>query len=152
MKGIKNRQRVNKFSAQSLVEFALVLPFLLVLIISTIEIGRLFYAKIVVTNAAREGAYYLSTHPTDYDSGSNTAPNTESAAQEEAEKSGISEITLDITQLNCCNLGEYSVEVIVETKVSDLLVIGFLGNVFSITSSNYDEFPIRSSVEMMVQP
>ena len=152
MKGTKKGQGISNSLAQSLVEFALVLPFLLVLIISTIELGRLFYAQIVITNAAREGAYYLSTHPDDYDSSMHTAPNTQSAAQEEAEKSGISEITLDITQKNCCNLGEYSVEVIVETKVSDLLVIGFLGNVFSISPSSYDEFPIQASVEMMVQP
>ena len=152
MMGTKIGKGIKKSFAQSLVEFALVLPFLLVLIISTVELGRLFYAQIVVTNAAREGAYYLSTHPEDYDPGTNSAPNTEIAAQTEAENSGISEITVDISQKNCCNLGEYSIEVSVETKVSDLLIIGFLGNVFSITTTKYDEFPIRSSVEMMVQP
>ena len=39
MKGTKNGQSIKNLLAQSLVEFALVLPFLLVLIISTIELG-----------------------------------------------------------------------------------------------------------------
>jgi len=135
-----------------LVEFALVIPLLLVLVISAVELGRLFYTQIVITNAAREGAYYLSTHRKDYDFGTNSAPNTISAAQAEAEESGISEVTVDIAQKNCCNLGEYSVEVSVETKVSDLVIIGFLGNAFSIKESKFTEYPLSSSVEMMVQP
>jgi Flp pilus assembly protein TadG len=42
----------------SLVEFALVLPILLVLIFGIIEFGVLLYDKAVITNASREGARY----------------------------------------------------------------------------------------------
>ena len=138
--------------AQSLVEFAILLPLVLVLVISAVELGRVFYTQIVITNAAREGAYYLSTHRKDYNLITHAAPSTVSAAQAEAENSGISEVTVDITQKNCCNLGEYSVEVTVETKVSDLIIIGFVGNTFSIKETKFDEYPLSSSVEMMVQP
>jgi len=148
----KHIQRKTKFPAQAVVEFALVIPLLLVIVISAVEFGRLFYTQIVIANAAREGAYYLSTHRKDYDFGTNSAPNTVIAAQAEAEDSGISEVTVDIAQKNCCNLGEYSVEVTVETKVSDLIIIGFVGNAFAIKESRFDEYPLSSSVEMMVQP
>lgn len=42
----------------ALVEFALVLPLLIVLLFSVWELGRIFDAWLVVTNAAREGARY----------------------------------------------------------------------------------------------
>ncbi|MFH1446709.1 MAG: TadE/TadG family type IV pilus assembly protein [Chloroflexota bacterium] len=136
---------------QSLLEMALLMPILLVLIIGALEFGRLFYTKIVITNAAREGAYYLATHQSDYDFGTGIAPNTVIAAQAEANNSGISDITVGITPKNCCIQGEYSIEITVETKVQDLLILSFLGNAFSISATNYNEFPLSSSVEMMVQ-
>ena len=43
---------------QSLVEFALVLPILLLVLVGTIEIGRFSYYSILVSNAARAGAVY----------------------------------------------------------------------------------------------
>lgn len=41
---------------QSLVEFALVLPILMLILLGIIEFGWLFNAKITMTSAAREGA------------------------------------------------------------------------------------------------
>lgn len=41
---------------QALVEFALVLPFMLLLLFALVDFGRGFYTWLVVTNAAREGA------------------------------------------------------------------------------------------------
>ncbi|AUI49655.1 TadE/TadG family type IV pilus assembly protein [Arthrobacter crystallopoietes] len=38
------------------IEFAIVLPVLLILLIGMIEFGRIFSAQIILTNAAREGA------------------------------------------------------------------------------------------------
>lgn len=134
--------------AQSLVEVALILPLLLVLIISTIEIGRLFFTKIVITNAAREGAYYYATH---FIEDVNVGANTVTAAITESENSGISGISVTITEKNCCVLGSYSIGVNVGTTVDDLLILGFLGNVLSLTSTTSD-FTLNSSVEMMVQP
>lgn len=46
----------NEQSGQSAVEFALVLPLLLILLLGIIEFGLVLYDKAVITNAAREGA------------------------------------------------------------------------------------------------
>jgi Flp pilus assembly protein TadG len=42
----------------ALVEFAIAIPFLMILLIGTIEMGRLAYYNILVGNAARAGAMY----------------------------------------------------------------------------------------------
>lgn len=41
---------------QSLVEFVLILPLLLIFLFGVIEFGLVFYNKAVITNASREGA------------------------------------------------------------------------------------------------
>lgn len=41
---------------QSLVEFALVMPILILILFGILEFGRIFFSYIVITNAAREGA------------------------------------------------------------------------------------------------
>lgn len=52
-------------SAQALVEFALVIPMLVLILMGVFDLGRGIYAYNVVSNAAREGARYGSTYPTD---------------------------------------------------------------------------------------
>ena len=46
-------------SGQSLLELALLLPVLLLLIIGALDYGLAFYAKVVLENSAREGAYRM---------------------------------------------------------------------------------------------
>ena len=46
--------------AQSLVELALAVPALLILLLVAVDFARIYYADIVVTNAARVGAQYAS--------------------------------------------------------------------------------------------
>ena len=50
---------------QALVEFALLLPILLLLAVMLVDLGRAVYSYSVVFNAAREGARYGIIHPTD---------------------------------------------------------------------------------------
>lgn len=45
------------------VEFALILPLLITIVLGCIDFGRFAYAYISVTNAAREGAGFASMHP-----------------------------------------------------------------------------------------
>ena len=45
---------------QALVEFALVLPVLTVMLLTVVDLGRLFYSQMAITNAAREGALQAS--------------------------------------------------------------------------------------------
>ncbi len=48
---------------QSLAELAVVLPILLVIVLGSIDLGRVFFAYISVTNAARNGARFASADP-----------------------------------------------------------------------------------------
>lgn len=56
------KKAVRNEDGQALVEFALVLPILLLLIVAVIDFGWIFMAKIRVTNAARETARYYAVH------------------------------------------------------------------------------------------
>lgn len=52
---MKNRKRI-KHNGSAMMEFALVLPMLLLLVFGIIEFGTALYDKAVITNASREGA------------------------------------------------------------------------------------------------
>ena len=45
---------------QSLVEFALIAPVLIILMLGTIDYGRVYFAYVSVTNGARNGAHFAS--------------------------------------------------------------------------------------------
>ena len=55
------RRRVPR--GQSLVEFAIVVPLMLLLLAAAIDLGRLFYAYVAVENAAKEGAFFGARSP-----------------------------------------------------------------------------------------
>lgn len=52
---------------QALVEFAIVLPVMLLVLLLAVDFGRLFFTYISVHNAAREGAFFAATHAGDSD-------------------------------------------------------------------------------------
>lgn len=47
-------------TGQALVEFALVLPIMVILLLTVLDLGRLFYSQIAINNAAREAAFQAS--------------------------------------------------------------------------------------------
>ncbi len=49
---------------QSLVEFALIAPVLIILMLGTIDYGRVYFAYVSVTNGARNGAHFASDSST----------------------------------------------------------------------------------------
>lgn len=51
----------------NVIELALMLPFLLMLVLGVLDIGRGFSTYIALTNAAREGARWLTIYPDDVD-------------------------------------------------------------------------------------
>jgi len=59
---MEKRQREK---GQSLVEFVIVLPILLIILAGVLDLGRLYFAYVAVTDAAAEGAAYAAIHPTD---------------------------------------------------------------------------------------
>jgi len=50
------KNQPSKFTGQALVEFAFVLPVLLILMVGIVDFGIIFYTQMTVTNAAWEGA------------------------------------------------------------------------------------------------
>ena len=102
-----------KSRGQSLVEFVIIAPLLLLLILGAMDFGRLFYTKIVLTNAAREGANYLAWFPKDAEEG---YINTINAIESEANSSTVDVNALSIEINDCCTPG-LPVEVKVSTTV-----------------------------------
>jgi Flp pilus assembly protein TadG len=56
---------IRREDGQELVEYALVLPILLLLVLGLMQVGVLLYQYNTLANAAREGARYAVTHPGD---------------------------------------------------------------------------------------
>jgi len=57
--------RTSHTRGQALVEFALVVPVMLLILLIAVDFGRLFFAHISNVNAAREGAGYAAAHAAD---------------------------------------------------------------------------------------
>jgi Flp pilus assembly protein TadG len=88
---------------QSLVEFALSLAVLLVILLGVFDVGRAFNAYMVVTNAAREGAYYGAMHPKDEYGHVN--PLIVNHVIQEAQGSGITLTTANVTVFTSLDSG-----------------------------------------------
>lgn len=131
---------------QALLEVAIVLPLLLLLILGAMDFGRLFSTKIVLTNVAREAAYYITLDPPEnpdnyYD---DSYVNTRQLVQDEAQNQGITLSESDIQFTNCCSTGN-AVTVTV-AKRANLIFVSLFKNL-GIT----DGPPIiTSSVQMMI--
>jgi Flp pilus assembly protein TadG len=106
-------------SGQELVEFALVLPLLLLVVFGVLDLGRVFHSAITITNAAREGARYAMLHPDD-------VVGTENVTLNEAQNSGIdlSTSVINVTCLGDCSSGT-PIRVTVQYNFTFLL-IGFV--------------------------
>ncbi len=55
-----SRLRTRRHRGQSLVELAFILPVMLLLLLGAIDLGRVMYSQITITNAAKEGALVAS--------------------------------------------------------------------------------------------
>ncbi len=56
----ENKRRTQSETGQSLTEFAMILVFLLALLAGVFDVGRAFFAYIIIRDAAAEGAVYGS--------------------------------------------------------------------------------------------
>lgn len=150
IKPLNQQQKQNRLPAQALVEFALILPLMLILVLGAMDFGRLFYHKIILTNAAREGANYLSRNPEVIDCASGVChfTNTWTAIETEGESSGVTIAIdeVDWENTNCCAVGDY-VAISIEKEV-DLLFDGFLDTMGIVDGP----ITISTSVRMVVQP
>jgi len=150
--------------AQALVELALILPILLLLVIGALEFGRMFYTKIILTNAAREGAYYMTTHSSTTGICDSTCVNgTINASQTEASSSGIEIAPVEVTHAiveSPVGSGIYMGSVTVQVRMDNLIIFGAVAGtscpyIYPDDPSNPAPgdgmFSLCSSVEMMVQ-
>jgi Flp pilus assembly protein TadG len=145
---LKNHPRHSHFPAQALMEAALILPLLLLLILGAMEFGRLYYTKMVLTNAAREGVNYYATSQVCKTSCTFSACSTglKSVAVEAGASSGVTVAATEITLPAVCAAPGSSSSVTV-TKSVTLMFGGFL-NSFGLINS---PFSISSTVTMVVQ-
>jgi Flp pilus assembly protein TadG len=81
-------------SGQNLVELALIFPFLMIVLFGVLDLGRVFFVTVNLTNAARESVRFLTRYPDDLSIG---FTNTKDIAIEEA---GYLGITLEYGQIN----------------------------------------------------
>jgi Flp pilus assembly protein TadG len=137
---VKENNKPKKAHGQSLVEFAIILPILLLVILGAMDFARLFTTKIVLTNAAREGASYLSNHPADF-------ANAYAAITAE-----VQEIELDSKNITCSAMVEGRCErgatiTATVTKEMDLIFSGFL-QAMGVAGG---PFELSSTVRMMVR-
>ncbi|MDQ2960397.1 MAG: pilus assembly protein [Candidatus Dormibacteraeota bacterium] len=72
--------RRSSHRGQSLTEFAMVLPVLLLLLLGTIDFGGFFGTRLSVQNAVRVGAAYAVVNPTSWTGSSSIAAATEQAS------------------------------------------------------------------------
>ncbi len=64
-RAVFHRQMLKDRRGQSLVEFALAFPILLLMLVGIVDLGRGFRTYALLTNAAREGAQYGTFQPAD---------------------------------------------------------------------------------------
>lgn len=93
------------YPGQSLLELALVLPFLLFVIFGVLDLGRVFFSTITLISAAREGARYLSVYTDDVSNGGGAYLGTIQTAIREAGDSGLALSAGDITP-SCTNIDD----------------------------------------------
>jgi len=138
---------------QSLVELAIILPFLLMILLGIIDFGRVFYAYVTITNASREGARYGSLHPLWIDEGISANPNNVKfhVIQEAANTVGI--LPEDITVITDAQTITVTVQVDFETfffgnlpYIRDWLS----GGAFPIVAKS--AFPIAPTLYLEVTP
>ena len=130
-----------RFSAkgQGLVEFALILGFLLLLAFGVMDFARVFHAIVAVSSAAREGARYVTRHTNDLDGGRDAASNEAQAAGIIIDVAQISATCTDANNNEYCD-GGYPVVVTVNYTFTT-----FMGNLFAASP-----LTITRTAEMMV--
>lgn len=101
-KNIKHKKH-KKERGQELVEFALIFPVLLMIVVGIFDLGRAFYSIIVITNAAREGARYAINHPDEL-SDSPSWGTAKNVTIQDANSSGIN-LTTGNVSISCTDSG-----------------------------------------------
>jgi len=134
---------------QSLVEFALSAPLVLLMVLFGIDFGRVFFGWVSLTNAARSAANFAAINPTAWGSLPNSAAQAEFVNRINAETDGINctmpDTVPDPTFPSGTALGSPAV---VSLTCRFSLITPIIGNLVgsSIPVSVTASFPIRSGI------
>ena len=131
------------------VEFALILPLLLVLIIGLVDFGRMGFVQVSVTSASREGARYSSLYSAGVPSNQALIDFTRAAAPAAAtvsQLSGTATLTVTSTQCSTTQSSE-NTSVTVSTNFSWLLPVGLL-RMLGPSAASLQDFVITSTGTM----
>ncbi len=123
-------------SGQGLVEFALVVPVLLLILFGVLDLGRSFHTYISLTNAAREAARYAAVN--------NTSATSAQAAQEFGSVSGCVNGSLTFADSGGGRGNPYTVTVTCQFQ----LVTPLIGNVVGAGAGN--RITIRSNATFVI--
>ena len=87
---------------QELVEFSLVLPVMLIVLIGVLDLGRVFHANVTIANASRAGARYGTSFGFDETGGLLTLNEDaiKDRVEQEAQNSGIT-LDRDLISIDC---------------------------------------------------
>jgi len=111
---------------QSIVEFALVLPLLLLLLLGIIDFGQVFYKVILANEAAREAARTVATS----DAGGSSAKSTAIAAAQAIDSS----FTANVNSTSLVTGDTLIVTVTGSVAIADPIMSTFLGNPYSVSA------------------
>jgi len=95
MKRLWKRNRKGKEKGQSMTEVALVLPVMLLILAGILDLGRLYYVTVALTDAAGEGAVYAAIRPNSAD---------EIIARTQAASTGLVQIDMEKVTVDCPSL------------------------------------------------
>ena len=147
---MKLRHIIKKEHGQAMVEFALVLPILLLLVGGIIDFGWIFFNQISVNNASREAARYVAIHYTEADI-NKTINKAKIEAREKVSENILSsfevvevEVIPDVTPYDPSNPTE-----------ADYITVSLKGNVIVLTpilqSILSDKYEISANTTMRVE-
>jgi Flp pilus assembly protein TadG len=138
------QSRRNSASGQGLLEFAITATVLVLLLFGAFDVGRIFHTKIVISNASREAARYLTLHP---DDNLTSFSDTIAAAISAANNSAVTLVSGDVFA-SCtdaespddgCDRGQ-DVTVTI-TKTYSFFLSNMLGNNLAMSSSTQMYLP-----------
>ena len=126
---------------QALVEFALVLPVLLLVVGGALDLGRLFFAYVSVENAAKEGAFFGATNPYCDASKAGCADPSNVTWHATNELSGLTGATVTVTcngaavTLSCTPGSTYAVRVSYPFSLITPILTPILGNHLTLATT-----------------
>ena len=145
---MKLRHIIKKEHGQAMVEFALVLPILLLLIGGIIDFGWIFFNQISANNASREAARFVAVHYTEAPISKNII-NAKTAAEDKIEENVLSSFEMDANSVTV------SSDKPLNPADADYITVSLKGNVIVLTpilqSILSDKYEIKADTTMRVE-